>query len=123
MLLDNLANALIQKNVMTNNLVASNAQLMQALQEMQTAMTRMFAAGQLHPAPYQAPASYQPLAWVPNPLDAAVPPAALPAPTQATRGPHLSYWDTVKPDWDKQGYCWSHGYKAKIGHMSVTCSS
>ncbi len=55
-LLDNLANASIQKNVTIDNLVASNAQLAQALQEMQAAMVRMF------PAPYQAPVSYQPLA-------------------------------------------------------------
>jgi hypothetical protein len=45
MLLDNLANALIQKNVTINNLIASNAQLAQALQEMQAAMVRMFSAG------------------------------------------------------------------------------
>jgi hypothetical protein len=44
-LLDNLANALIQKNVTIDNLIASNAQLAQALQEMQAAMVRMFPAG------------------------------------------------------------------------------
>jgi hypothetical protein len=38
--LNNLANALIQKNVTIDNLVASNAQLAQALQEMQAAMVR-----------------------------------------------------------------------------------
>ncbi len=122
-LLNNLANVSIQKNVMFKNLVASNAQLAQALQEMQAAMVRMFPAGQLHPTPYQAPASYQPLAWVPNPLEAAAPPAESPAPTQATRGLHPSYWGAVNPAWDKQGYCWSDGYKVKVGHTSSTCSS
>ncbi len=121
--LDNLANVLIQKNVTIDNLVASNAQLAQALQEMQAAMVRMFPAGQPHPAPYQAPASYQPPAWVPNPLEAAAPPAALPVPTLATRGPHPTNWGAVKPAWDKQGYCWSHGYKVKVGHTSTPCSS
>jgi hypothetical protein len=51
-LLDNLANASISKNVTINNLIASNAQLAQALQEMQTAMVHMFPSGQPHPAPY-----------------------------------------------------------------------
>jgi hypothetical protein len=104
MWLDNLANTSIQKNMMIHNLVASNAQLAQAIQEMQAAMVRMFPAGQFHPAPYHAPASYQPLAWVPNPPEAAAPPAAAPAPTHVTRGPHPSYWSIVKPAWDKQGY-------------------
>jgi hypothetical protein len=51
-LLNNLANALIQKNVTTNNLVASNTQLTQALQEMQATMVHTFSAGQPHPTPY-----------------------------------------------------------------------
>ncbi len=122
-LLNSLANALIQKNATIGNLVASNTQLAQAFQEIQSAMVRMFPAGQLHPAPYQASVSYQPPAWVPNPPEAVAPPALLPAPTQATRGPHPSYWGAVKPAWDKEGYCWSHGYKVKVGHTRATCSS
>jgi hypothetical protein len=54
-LLDNLANMLIQKDVTIDNLVASNAQLPQALQEMQAAMVHMFPAGQMHASPYQPP--------------------------------------------------------------------
>jgi hypothetical protein len=123
MLLNNLANTLIQKNVMINNLATSNTQLAQALQEMQAAMVHMFPTGQLHSATYQALASYQPPAWLPNPPEAVAPPAVLPAPTQATKGPRPSYWGAVKPAWDKQGYCWSHGYKVKVGHMRATCSS
>jgi hypothetical protein len=117
-LLNNLVNASIQKNVTIDNLVASNAQLAQALQEMQAAMVRMFPASQTHT---QLP--YQPPTWVPNPLEAATPPAASPAPTPATRGPRPSHWGSVKPAWDKQGYCWSHGHKVTVRHTSATCSS
>jgi hypothetical protein len=46
--LGNLANASIQKNVTIDNLVASNAQLAQALQELQAAMVRMSPAILLH---------------------------------------------------------------------------
>jgi hypothetical protein len=95
-LLNNLANALIQKIVTIDNLVASNVQLTHAFQKMQAAMVRMFPTGQLHPATYQAPASHQLPAWLPNPMEAAAPPAALPAPTQVTKGPRPSYWGTGK---------------------------
>jgi hypothetical protein len=26
------------------------------------------------------------------------------------------------PDWDPQGYCWSHGWKVKLGQSSKTCN-
>jgi hypothetical protein len=51
-LLDNLAIASIQKNLTINNLVVSNAQLAQALQEMQAAMVHIFSASQMHASPY-----------------------------------------------------------------------
>ncbi len=101
-LLDNLANALIQKNATIDNLVASNAQLVQALREMQAAMVRMFLASQAHAYPYQ------PLTWLPTPPEAAAPPVASPALPPATMGLRPSHWGSVKPAWDKQGYCWSH---------------
>ncbi len=44
--LDNLANPSIKKNTTIDNLVASNAQLAQALQDMQAATVRMFPSGQ-----------------------------------------------------------------------------
>jgi hypothetical protein len=44
-----------------DNLVTSNAQFTQALQEMQAAMVRMFPAGQTH-----AQHPYQPPTWVPT---------------------------------------------------------
>ncbi len=90
--LHNLANASIQKNVTIDNLVASNAQLLQALQEMQAAMVPMFPAGQTH-----APLPYQPPTWVPTPPEAAAPPATSPAPPPATMGPRPSHWGSVKP--------------------------
>jgi hypothetical protein len=116
--LDNLTNASIQKNVTINNLVASNAQLAQALQEMKAAMMCMFPASQMH-----APLPYQPPLWVPTPLEVPAPPASSLAPPPATMGPRPSLWGAVKPAWDKQGYCWSHGHKVKVRHMSRTCSS
>jgi hypothetical protein len=115
---DNLANALIEKNATIDSLVAFNAQLVQALQQMQAALVRMFPTGQTH-----AQLPYQPRTWVPTPPEAAAPPAAPPAPTPAMRGPRQSHWGSVKPAWDKQGYCWSHGHKVKVGHTSATCSS
>ncbi len=101
-LLDNLANTSIQKNMTIDNLIASNAQLAQALQELQAAMVRMFLASQMHASPYQPPV------WVPTPLEAAAPPAASPAPPPVTMGPRPSHWGSVKPAcWDKQSYCLS----------------
>ncbi len=79
--LDNLANTLIQKKTAINNLVASNAQFAQALQDMQAAMVCMFPSGQAHFSPNQAL-----MRW-PTPLAAvAVPPAAPPAPALVTTG-------------------------------------
>jgi hypothetical protein len=93
--LDNLANTMIQKNATINNLIASNAQLAQALKEMQAAMVCMFPSGQMHPSPYQAPA------WLPTSPEAAAPPAASLAPPPATMGPCPTHWGSVKPTWDK----------------------
>ncbi len=83
--LKNLANALIQKNTTINNLVASNAKLAQALQEMQAAMVCMFPDGQAHASPYLPPM------WLPTPLEVAVPPAASLAPLPAMMGPRPSH--------------------------------
>jgi hypothetical protein len=99
--LDNLANTLIQKNVTINNLIASNAQLAQALQEMQAAMVHMFPAGQMHASPYQPPT------WVPTPADAAVPPTASPALPPATR---------------QAGLLLVPRTEIKVRHTSATCS-
>jgi hypothetical protein len=115
--LNNIANASIHKNATINNLIASNPQFVQALQEMQAAIVRMFPIGQAHASPYQPPT------WLPTPPEAAAPPAASLAPPPATTGLHPSHWGSVKPTWDKRGFCWSHGHKVKVGHTSATCSS
>jgi hypothetical protein len=115
--LENLDNAWIQKNVTINNLVASNAHLTQALQAMQAAMMHLFPTSQMHASPYQPPL------LISTPSEAAVPPTASLAPPPATMVLHPSHWGSVKPAWDKQGYCWSHGQKVKVGHTSATCSS
>ncbi len=26
------------------------------------------------------------------------------------------------PEWDPHGYCWTHGWKVKLGHSSTTCN-
>ncbi len=116
MSLDNLANALIQKNGTINNLVASNAQLAQALQDMQTAMVRVVLSGQAQTYPSQAPT------WWPTPPAVVVPSAAPPATAPAAAGPQPAHWGRAKPAWDKQGYCWYHGHKVKVRHTSATCS-
>jgi hypothetical protein len=115
--LDILANALIQKNATIDILVASNTQLAQAIQDMQAAMVCMFPSGQAQPSPNQAPT------WWTTPPAATVLPATPPAPAPLTMGPGPTHWGTVEPTWDKQGYCWSHGHKVKVGHTSATCSS
>jgi hypothetical protein len=116
--LDNLANASIQKNSAVNSLVASNAQLTQTLKNMQAAMACMYPPGQAQPYQGTAPA------WWPNPPPTATPPAA-PAPpaTGVPPSQRPAHWGAVKLDWDKAGYCWSHGFKVKVGHTSATCMS
>ena len=27
------------------------------------------------------------------------------------------------PNWDPVGYCWLHGFKVKVGHISTTCTT
>jgi hypothetical protein len=115
--LDNLVNASIQKNATIDNLVVSNAQLAQVLQDMQAAIVHMFPSGQVQPCPNQAPT------WWSTPPAVVAPPAAPLAPALAVEGPRPAHWGMVKPAWDKQDYCWSHRHKVKVGHTSTTCSS
>ena len=109
--LDNLANASIQKNTTIDNLVATNATFTKAIQDIQRTLATMMTA------PPPAPG-----AWSPAPGTPAFAP-----PSQPTRetppGRRPSHWATVKPPWDKTGYCWSHGFKVKMGHTSGTCTS
>jgi hypothetical protein len=97
--LDNLANVTIQKNTTFKNLVATNATLTKVIADIQLSITQMCATGILTSLALTAPA---PL------MKAHV---------------HPSHWSNTKPAWDKVGYCWTHGYKVKVGHSSTTCSS
>jgi hypothetical protein len=115
--LDNLTNASTQKNLTINSLVAINAQLMQVLVDMQIAMGRM--SPPMHAPPYSCTIP----AWGFNPLPTAAPPAA-PGPPQVNALTQcLSHWGAIKPNWDKMGYCWTHGFRVKVGHNSTTCLS
>jgi hypothetical protein len=108
--LKHLANASIQKNATIDQLVATNAQLMQALKSLQTLMSRMFT----HGTPLPALPSTAVTPWVP--------PTSAP-PATGTEGPRPAHWGQTKPNWDKLGHCWTHGCKVKVGHTSSTCQS
>jgi len=97
--LDNLANASIQKNATIDNLVATNASFSKAIQDIQRTLATMMT-------------NQTPKQGTPTP------------PGQPTGDqPRPSHWTTVKPPWDRTGYCWSHGYKVKVGHTSSMCTS
>jgi hypothetical protein len=113
MSLKHLAYASVQKNATIDQLVATNAQLMQALESLQASMSRTF----VHGPPALA---YTPTAPTPWSAPTSAPPAPAPVGTQVPRPAH---WGPTKPDWDKCGYCWTHGYKVKVGHTSATCQS
>jgi hypothetical protein len=102
-LLDNLANASIQKIATIDNLVATNATFSKAIQDIQRTLATMMTTHT--PAP-GAPTRAHPGQPTGENLPA--------------RPPH---WAPVKPAWDRTGYCWSHGFKVKMGHNSCTCTS
>jgi len=107
---NNLANASIQKNTTIENLVATNAAFTKAIQDIQDILATMMTS----PPP-------APQAWSPPPgTPAYVPPGQ---PTGEHRLGCPAHWTTVKPPWDKTGYCWSHSFKVKMGHTSSTCTS
>jgi hypothetical protein len=97
--LNNLANPTIQKNSTIKNLVTTNPTLTKAITNIQLSIAQMCAAG------------------VPT-----LPAPTAPAPLMEARV-RPSHWSNTKPAWDKVGYCWTHGYKVKVGHSSTTCSS
>ena len=104
--LDNLANASIQKNTTIENLVATNAALTRSIQDIQrTLATQPMERGPQHQE-HQSPVH---------------PPPGQPTGENPPGRP--SHWATVKPPWDRTGYCWSHGFKVKMGHPSSTCTS
>ena len=97
--LDNLANASIQKNATIDNLVSTNAALSKAIQDIQRTLATM--------------------------MTNQTPTPGAPAPPGQPTGEHTRppHWATIKPPWDRTGYCWSHGFKVKVGHTSCTCTS
>jgi hypothetical protein len=96
--LTNLVNTTIQKNTTIKNLVVTNATLTKAIADIQLSIAQMCTAS--------VPTSPAPIALAPL-IEARVRP---------------SHWSNTKPTWDKVGYCWTHGYKVKVGHTSNTCS-
>ncbi len=36
--------------------------------------------------------------------------------------PRPAHWNNIKPAWDNGGYCWTHGHKVKVDHISSTCT-
>jgi hypothetical protein len=98
MSLDNLANESIQKNTTIESLVATNAALTKAVQEIQKILLHMSTS----PPTTGTPA---------------------PATTPDIKRTQPAHWSPIKPAWDKEGYCWSHGFKVKVGHSSLTCTS
>jgi hypothetical protein len=97
--LDNLANASIQKKSTIKSLVATNAALTKAVQDIQQMLARMTTAA----VPIVAP-------------------VITPIITPNNRCPRPSHWNDIKPAWDKMGYCWSHRHKVKVSHNSSTCT-
>jgi hypothetical protein len=93
--LNNLANAAIQKTDTIEKLVAANKCLAKALANANAAIACLCLQNM---------------------------PAASAAPSGTDNRPCPSHWLTVKPNWDNNGYCWTHGHKVKVGLSSATCS-
>jgi hypothetical protein len=90
--LDNLANVAIQKNDTVEKLVVVNKRLAKALADANAAIVCLRLPG--HSASQLGGSSN-----------------ACP--------PHLA---ATPPEWDPQGYYWTHGWKVKLGHSSTTCT-
>ncbi len=99
--LDNLANAAIQKNDTVDKLVAANECLAKALADSNSALARL----RLPPSAGATGASSTP-----------------PAASGGSERPCPAHWAKDKPAWDPTGYCWTHGFKVKVGHSSATCA-
>ncbi len=97
--LDNLANTSTHKNATIDNLTATNAALSKAIQDIQCTLGTMMT--NQTPTPGTPTLSGQPTGERIRPTN----------------------WGTVKPPWDRTGYCWSHRFKVKVGHTSCTCTS
>ena len=94
--LDNLANAAVQKNDTFEQLVASNKTLTEAIKSQQDENKKLLAIITALSISDRGAASGK---------------------TSTTTGGGRDI------PWDPEGYCWSHGYKIKIGHSSATCEN
>jgi hypothetical protein len=92
--LDNLANVAIQKNITVEKLVVVNKRLVKALADVNAA-----------------------IAWLCLPNMPALPTTS----TNNKNKPRPSHKATVKPNWDPNGFFWTHGHKVKVGHSSTSC--
>jgi hypothetical protein len=97
-LLNNLANAAIQKNNTVDKLVAANECLAKALTDANAANARL-----CFPTRPTAP-------------------AAPVAPAGTNNHPRPAHWIPIKPKWDQTSYCWTHRYKVKVVHCSISCT-
>ena len=97
--LDNLASAATTERTTLTQLVENNATLTASVAALTASVTALTSA-------YTLLANARGMT-----------PATLPLPTQQlgpkTKGPNL----------DPNGYCWTHGYRVKVGHNSTTCSN
>jgi hypothetical protein len=97
-ILDNLANAAIQKNNTIDKLRAANKHLAKALLDANAAIAHLcFPTARTVPATTAASAG-------------------------TNNRPCPAHWTPIKPKWDQIGYCWTHGYKVKVGHSSTSCT-
>ena len=91
--LDNLANAAVQKNDTFENLVLSNKTLTDTNKKLQDDNRKLLAV---------------------------ITALSTKGAPKTTSGRDRSGAGSEHP-WDPTGYCWSHGYKVKVGHSSATC--
>ena len=88
-----------KKKSTIESLVATNAALSKAGQDIQQTLTRMTTT-----VPIATPVIT--LIITPN-----------------SSRPCSFHWNKIKPAWDKVGYCWAHSHKVKVGHNSSSCTS
>jgi hypothetical protein len=87
-----------KKKSTIESLVAINAPLTKAVQDIQQTLVRMTTTIPI------------------------LTPIITPIITPDSRRPCPSHWNGIKPAWDKVDYCLSHGHKVKVDHNSSTCT-
>eukprot|EP00804_Cyclotella_cryptica_P023861 CCRYP_018685-RA/>CCRYP_018685-RA protein AED:0.12 eAED:-0.15 QI:0/-1/0/1/-1/0/1/0/255 len=99
--LDNLANAAVQKNETVKKLITMNQQQDQVIVSLTKSLEEEKRT---------------------NSTLLAIISAAGPKATTGNNNSNLAGGGTWEKKLDPNGYCWSHGYKVKIGHNSLTCN-